>query len=177
MLEQHLGQMQSDLSVTNVRLQTQERAIVTTVVISFVTIIILIIAAYLTYRFSGRVRERIKFIWGVMDNLKSRIEEHLPHIPFRNTIRRLLLVPLKMLIASEKKKEKSERSSQIVKRPRLRAIRHMVRKDRRRDEPSIRWSDLHRDTVRENQAALGSHTYVTLEGLRMPQPQTRYIIP
>jgi len=65
MLEQHLGQMQNDLSITNVRLKIQETAIITIVVTSFATIIVLIIATYLAYKFSSRVREKIRFIWGI----------------------------------------------------------------------------------------------------------------
>jgi hypothetical protein len=41
----------------------------------------------------------------------------------------------------------------------------------------MRWSDLHRDTVRDTQLAPNSHTYVTLESLRVPQPQPRTLYP
>jgi hypothetical protein len=41
----------------------------------------------------------------------------------------------------------------------------------------MRWSDLHRDTFRDTQLTPGSHTYVTLESLRVPQPQPRTLYP
>jgi hypothetical protein len=41
----------------------------------------------------------------------------------------------------------------------------------------MRWSDLHRDTVRDTQLTPNSHTYVTLESLRVPQPQPRTLYP
>ena len=176
MLEQHLGQMQNDLSVTNVKLKIQETAIITIIATTFATIIIIIIAAYLTYRFSSRVRERMKFIWGIIDNLRNRVEDILPHIPFRNTFRKLLPIPLKMFIKEEKRKEKSEKEMQMIERPRLRAIRRFTRR-KRKEEPTMRWSDLHRDTVRDTQLTPNSHTYVTLESLRVPQPQPRTLYP
>jgi hypothetical protein len=47
----------------------------------------------------------------------------------------------------------------------------------KREEPTMRWSDLHRDTLRDTQLTSGSHTYVTLEGSRAPQPQPRALYP
>jgi hypothetical protein len=41
----------------------------------------------------------------------------------------------------------------------------------------MRWSDLHRDTLRDTQLASGSHTYVTIEASRIPQPQPRTLYP
>ncbi len=61
MLQQHLGQIQEDLVVTNVKLQAQETTVITTVCISIVIVIILIIAIIIAIKFSGKIRERLKF--------------------------------------------------------------------------------------------------------------------
>jgi hypothetical protein len=65
---------------------------------------------------------------GHLDNLRNQVEDILPHIPFRNTFRKLLPMPLKKFIKEEKRKEESEKEMQIVKRPRLRAIRRFTKK-------------------------------------------------
>jgi len=174
MLEQHLGQMQNDLSITNMKLNVQRQAIMGVIICSLAIIIILIVGAYISFSFSSRVRGKIGFIWGIIENLRNRIEEHLPHLPFRNTFRRLLPMPLKMLMREEKKKEKAEKLT--AKRPRFKGLR-CLNKKYRKEEPTMRWSDLHRDTLRDAQLASGSHTYVTLEGSRVPQPQPRTLYP
>ncbi len=97
LLEQHLGQMQNDLSITNMKLNIQKQAIMGIIIGSIAIIILLAVGAYITYRFSGRVRSKISFISGVIDNLRSRLGETLSHIPLGNAFRRLLPLPLKML--------------------------------------------------------------------------------
>ncbi len=82
MLQQHLGQIQEELSVTNVKLQIQETTMITTVCVSVVIILVLLIATYLAYRFSGKMRERIKFMLEVVDNIRRRLREQVSTIPF-----------------------------------------------------------------------------------------------
>ena len=170
MLEQHLGQMQNDLSITNMKLNIQKQAIMGIIIGSIAIIILLAVGAYITFRFSSRIRSKISFISGVIDNLRSRLGETLSHIPLGNAFRRLLPLPLKMLMKEERKKKPT------VKRPRFKGLRRMNRKCKR-EEPTMRWSDLHRDTLRDTQLTSGSHTYVTLEGSRAPQPQPRALYP
>jgi hypothetical protein len=65
------------------------------------------------------------------------------------------------------------------KKPRLRAFRYLVKKDRKKmEEPNMRWSDLHRNTLREVTVPQApSHTYVSLERFKIPQPQPRTLYP
>jgi len=170
MLEQHLGQMQNDLSITNMKLNIQKQAIMGIIIGSIAIIILLAVGAYITFRFSSRVRSKISFISGVIDNLRSRLGETLSHIPLGNAFRRLLPLPLKMLMKEERKKKPT------IKRPKFKGLKRMNRKCKR-EEPTMRWSDLHRDTLRDTQLTSGSHTYVTLEGSRAPQPQPRALYP
>ena len=108
MLQQHLGQIQEELSVTNVKLQIQETTMITTVCVSVVIILVLLIATYLAYRFSGKMRERIKFMWEVVDNIRRRLGEQVSRIRFSNTLRQMLPISLKMMIKSEKQQNKTE---------------------------------------------------------------------
>jgi hypothetical protein len=70
MLEHYLGTMQKVLSFTNVKLKPQETAIITVIASIIAKVIILIIIAYLTYQFLSKVGEKIRFILGVLNNVK-----------------------------------------------------------------------------------------------------------
>jgi hypothetical protein len=184
MLQQHLGEIQEELTITNVKLKIQETTMITTVCISIIIIIILLIAAYLAYRFSSKIRERIKFMWGIVDNIRKRLGEQASRIPFSNTFRQMLPTPLKTMIKSERQQRKTEKFltreiPTMEKKPKLRAFRYLIKKNRKKmEEPNIRWSDLHRNTLRETAVPQApSHTYVSLERFKIPQPQPRTLYP
>ncbi len=155
MLEQHLGQMQNDLSITNMKLNIQKQAIMGIIIGSIAIIILLTVGAYTTFMFSSRVRDKISFISGVIDNLRNRLGETFSHIPLGNAFRRLLPLPLKMLMKEERKKKPT------VKRPRFKGLRRMNRRCKK-EEPTMRWSDLHRDTLRDNLSLNLEHSILML---------------
>jgi hypothetical protein len=184
MLQQHLGQIQEDLVVTNVKLQAQETTVITTVCISIAIVIILIVAIIIAIKFSGKIKERLKFVWGVVDNIRRRLGEQFNKIPFSGALRHLMPIPLKMMIKSEKQQKKTEKFlnkeiPSVGKKPRLRAFRYLIKKNRKgREEPHMRWSELHRNTLRETTVPqASSHAYVSLERFRIPQPQPRTLYP
>ncbi len=91
------------------------------------TILIVVLAAYISYRLSARLRDRLKFVWQVIENIRTRLSDMVTEIPFGNTMVKLLPIPLKKLVqkATKKKSRNFDADSQprVGKRQKLKALK------------------------------------------------------
>jgi len=142
LLEQHLGKVQDGLSVTNVKLDQHKRALIVNLAIMLGTILIVVLAAYISYRLSARLRDRLKFVWQVIENIRTRMSDMVTAIPFGNTMVKLLPIPLKKLVqkATKKKSRNFDANNQprVGKRQKLKALKRFD-KLRRKHESNVRW--------------------------------------
>jgi len=180
LLEQHLGKVQDGLSVTNVKLDQHKRALIVNLAIMLGTILIVVLAAYISYRLSARLRDRLKFVWQVIENIRTRMSDMVTAIPFGNTMVKLLPIPLKKLVqkATKKKSRNFDANNQprVGKRQKLKALKRFD-KLRRKHESNVRWESNPRIVYPERNMPEESNAYITVEASRFPQARPRTLYP